>query len=167
MVRCVRLRAIHESPLQRYGGTSVAVWYGGWCTFAGALSDAPTTVGDKRNGYRINEGLHPRCPNPLCERRANEFRPSPFRHTYEAAKSRRLPREVFGQRREGSAWEGTSRECVSTRLFPRSGIQWRHFWFRLFRKKTESCAIFREVCSHGRIHENCARRWFSGRLHFV
>ena len=29
-----------------------------------------------------------------------------------------------------------ARECVSTHLFPRSGTQWRHFWFRLFRKKS-------------------------------
>ena len=74
-----------------------------WRTFSDDRKGRPTTVGDKRNGYRINEGLHPRCPNPLCERRANEFRPSPFRHTYEAAKSRRLPREVFGHRKPGNA----------------------------------------------------------------
>ena len=69
---------------------------------------------------------------------AREYRKSTFREAYEAAKSRRLPRgrmDIGSGAAPGAAFE--PRECVSTRLFPRSGIQWRHFWFRLFREKAE------------------------------
>ena len=62
-----------------------------------------------------------------------------------------------------SSWAGVpSRECVSTRLFPRSGIQWRHFLVpSFFAKKAECYAKSRRVCSQStniRRRRECAHR---------
>ena len=138
-VRDVCFRTTNGRPYHGNIISVITVGDGGWCTFAGAQSDAPTTVGDKRNGYRINEGLHPRCPiahvREVCERISPDRISSHIRSGKCVADRRADDGDIGSRAAPGAATE--PRECVSTRLFPRSGIQWRHFWFRLFRKKAE------------------------------
>ena len=57
-----------------------------------------------------------------------------------------------------AAFEPT--ECEALACFRVAEYSGGIFWFRLFREKAEYDAIFSGMCSHGRIHENCARRLF-------
>ena len=77
-------------------------------------------------------------------RYTREYSMSPFRHIDEAAKSRRLPRgwldsggrACFNYFRTAEVGGNAPMECVSTRLFPRSGTQWRHFLIKSFSRKS-------------------------------
>ncbi len=99
-----------------------------------------------RNGYRINVGLHPPMSDSVeAGGEHKPFRVTSLREANEAAKSRRLPRgrldigsrvmfQLLPRAEVEPAFE--VRECVSTRLFPRSGIQWRHFLVPSFSRKS-------------------------------
>ena len=112
-------------------------------------------LGDKQNGCQPNVGLHPRCPNPLCERRANEYRLSLFRHTDEAAKSRRLPRgwlDIGSQAmlqllpQCGSRAATEPRECEALACFRVAEYSGGIFWCRLFSRKKRHNTRWIERC---------------------
>ena len=125
---CVRSRAVHTT--RSFSGCIVCL------ANSGAI---PYNVrGNPPPRLQSRAGVsHPMSEPVIREMHEYLFRLSPFREAYGAAICRRLPREVFGHRKRGSAWGGApSRECVSTRLFPRSGTQWRYFLVPSFSQKS-------------------------------
>ena len=136
LVRIVRSRADDIRPYDGWGNSRYLM-VGSERWFSAGASPCPTMVW-RRPSSRLQTQTYVHIPDVRLRgggRKTIAHRMSLFRHGDKAAKSRRLPREAFGQRRGGKCTYyfrtaevgGTPRECVSTRLFPRSGIQWRHF----------------------------------------
>ena len=105
---------VHPQPRGWCGafvyGRSKPLPYGGWGT-----SQMKRPQNKRRNTSTDVRSLP-------CERKTIANRVTAFRHIDEAAKSRRLPREVFGHRKPG--------KFLGRRLSP-----WKLFWCRLFSRK--------------------------------
>ena len=89
--------------------------------FAGAHSDAPTRVGDKRNGYRINKGLHHRCPIAWGRENDNRLPPDRISSHRRSGKKSETAARMDGHRR-GAASGGPSPEGFLIKSFSRKSL---------------------------------------------
>ena len=109
---------------------------------------APTLAGE-RNGYRINEGLHSRCPIVWVREEDNCPPPIPISSHRRSGKKSQTAARVVGQRKPG--------KLLGWRLKP-----WRLFDQIFFAKKFDSIRYSgRCVCTDGS-RGNGERRTFAG-----